>query len=131
MLRCVEMIKSLYYTRPIDFQCLIIVLFLPLCHKKESLFYFVIFITGTNGGVTVVGLVASLLGGATVGTAYFMSQLLLVSDLHLAAPQWPIVVYGTVAGLLGSLLDSLLGAVMQYSGIVYKCRATESHHMQI
>ncbi|XP_060758769.1 transmembrane protein 19 isoform X2 [Neoarius graeffei] len=71
---------------------------------------------GTNGGVTVVGLVASLLGGATVGTAYFMSQLLLVSDLHLAAPQWPIVVYGTVAGLLGSLLDSLLGAVMQYSG---------------
>ncbi|MCI4388882.1 hypothetical protein PGIGA_G00091140 [Pangasianodon gigas] len=71
---------------------------------------------GTNGGVTIIGLVASLLGGATVGMAYFISQLLMVSDLHLAAPQWPIVVYGAVAGFLGSLLDSLLGAVMQYSG---------------
>lgn len=71
---------------------------------------------GTNGGVTIVGLLASFLGGATVGTAYFISQLLLVSDLHMAAPQWPIVAYGAVAGLLGSLLDSLLGAVMQYSG---------------
>ncbi|KAK3518191.1 hypothetical protein QTP70_033889 [Hemibagrus guttatus] len=71
---------------------------------------------GTNGGVTIVGLIASLLGGATVGTAYFITQLLLVSDLHSAAPQWPLVVYGAVAGLLGSVLDSLLGAVMQYSG---------------
>ncbi|XP_062860417.1 transmembrane protein 19 [Trichomycterus rosablanca] len=72
--------------------------------------------TGTNGGVTIVGLIASFLGGATVGMAYFTSQLLLVSDLHSAAPQWPIVVYSAMAGLLGSMLDSLLGAVMQYSG---------------
>lgn len=83
---------------------------------------FLISITGTNGGVTAVGLVASLLGGATVGAAYFISQLLLVSELHLAAPQWPVVAYGAVAGLLGSLLDSLLGAVMQYSGNV------DQHH---
>lgn len=85
---------------------------------------FVISNTGTNGGVTIVGLLASFLGGATVGTAYFISQLLLVSDLHMAAPQWPIVAYGAVAGLLGSLLDSLLGAVMQYSG---KCHAAKFH----
>ncbi|XP_030636797.1 transmembrane protein 19 [Chanos chanos] len=71
---------------------------------------------GTNGGVTPVGLVASLLGGATVGMAYFIAQLLFVKDLHLAVPQWPIVVYGAMAGLLGSLLDSFLGANMQYSG---------------
>ncbi|XP_037837293.1 transmembrane protein 19 isoform X1 [Kryptolebias marmoratus] len=71
---------------------------------------------GTNGGVTPVGLVASFLGGAVVGGAYFLTQLLLVSDLHLADPQWPIVVYGGVAGLLGSVLDSFLGAHMQYSG---------------
>ncbi|XP_063068393.1 transmembrane protein 19 [Engraulis encrasicolus] len=72
---------------------------------------------GTNGGVTPVGLLASLLGGATVGAAYFLSQLLFVSDLHLAVPQWPIVVYAGLAGLLGSLLDSLIGASMQYSGL--------------
>lgn len=89
------------------------------------LFSFVISILGTNGGVTVVGLVASLLGGATVGTAYFVSQLLLVSELHSVAPQWPIVVYAAVAGLLGSLLDSLLGAVMQYSGKVCKCHTAK------
>lgn len=71
---------------------------------------------GTNGGVTPVGLVASFLGGLAVGTAYFLTQLLLVKDLHLADPQWPIVVYGGVAGLLGSMLDSFLGAHMQYSG---------------
>lgn len=72
--------------------------------------------TGTNGGVTPVGLLASFLGGLTVGLSYFISQILFVNDLQLAVPQWPVIVYGGVAGLLGSLLDSLLGASMQYSG---------------
>lgn len=71
---------------------------------------------GTNGGVTTVGLVASFLGGFVVGAAYYATQLLMVSDLHLADPQWPIMMYGGVAGLLGSMLDSFLGAHMQYSG---------------
>nr|XP_040029176.1 transmembrane protein 19 [Gasterosteus aculeatus aculeatus] len=71
---------------------------------------------GTNGGVTTVGLVASFLGGLVVGGAYYATQLLLVNDLDLVNPQWPIVVYGGVAGLVGSLLDSFLGAHMQYSG---------------
>ncbi|XP_007241724.2 transmembrane protein 19 [Astyanax mexicanus] len=71
---------------------------------------------GTNGGVTTIGLIASFLGGATVGTAYFITQLLLVNELHLAVPQWPIIVYGAMSGLLGSMLDSFLGANMQYSG---------------
>ncbi|XP_069375698.1 transmembrane protein 19 [Paralichthys olivaceus] len=71
---------------------------------------------GTNGGVTPVGLVASFLGGLAVGVAYFVTQLLTVSNLHQSDPQWPIMVYGGVAGLLGSLLDSFLGAHLQYSG---------------
>lgn len=59
---------------------------------------------------------ASFLGGLVVGVAYFVTQLLLVGDLHLADPQWPIILYGGAAGLLGSMLDSFLGAHMQYSG---------------
>ncbi|XP_068565537.1 transmembrane protein 19 [Cebidichthys violaceus] len=71
---------------------------------------------GTNGGVTTVGLVASFLGGLAVGGAYYVTQLLLVDNLNLVNPQWPIMLYGGVAGLLGSMLDSFLGAHMQYSG---------------
>ncbi|KAL4641467.1 transmembrane protein 19-like [Arapaima gigas] len=71
---------------------------------------------GTNGGVTPQGLVASFAGGVTVGWAYFVTQVLFVTDVHLAAPQWPVIIYGGMAGLLGSMLDSFLGAEMQYSG---------------
>lgn len=71
---------------------------------------------GTNGGVTLIGLFASLLGGLCVGIAYFVTQLMFVNDLEIAAPQWPIILYGALAGLLGSILDSYLGAIMQYSG---------------
>ncbi|XP_063783527.1 transmembrane protein 19 [Pseudophryne corroboree] len=71
---------------------------------------------GTNGGITFVGLIASLLGGLCVGAAYYFSQLVFVSDLETAAPQWPIILYGSVAGLLGSVLDSYIGAIMQYTG---------------
>lgn len=66
--------------------------------------------------MTLVGLIASFLGGLLVGAAYFVTQLLLVNDLHVADTQWPLIVYGGVAGLLGSMLDSFLGAHMQYSG---------------
>uniref|UniRef100_A0A8D0GB37 Transmembrane protein 19 n=1 Tax=Sphenodon punctatus TaxID=8508 RepID=A0A8D0GB37_SPHPU len=71
---------------------------------------------GTNGGVTLVGLISSLLGGTLVGMAYFITQLAFVDDLDISAPQWPIVVFGAAAGLLGSIIDSYLGATMQYSG---------------
>ena len=75
-----------------------------------------LFPPGTNGGVTAVGLLASFLGGLTVGVAYYVTQLLLVGDLNMADSQWPIMVYAGMAGLLGSMLDSFLGAHMQYSG---------------
>ncbi|XP_042326009.1 transmembrane protein 19 isoform X2 [Sceloporus undulatus] len=72
---------------------------------------------GTNGGVTFIGLISSLLGGAFVGVAYFISQMIFVNDLDISAPQWPIIVFGGLAGLLGSIIDSYLGATMQYSGL--------------
>ncbi|XP_068132774.1 transmembrane protein 19 [Hyperolius riggenbachi] len=71
---------------------------------------------GTNGGVTLVGLAASLLGGLFVGVAFYATQLLFVDNLEISAPQWPVILYGAGAGLIGSMLDSYLGAVMQYSG---------------
>lgn len=36
----------------------------------------------------------------------------------IASPnQWPIIVCGAFAGLFGSLIDSILGATIQYSGM--------------
>ncbi|XP_043912933.1 transmembrane protein 19 isoform X2 [Protopterus annectens] len=80
---------------------------------------------GTNGAVTVVGFLSSILGGLCVGLAYFISQLICVSDLDISAPQWPLIVYGASAGFLGSVLDSYIGAVMQYSGY------DENRHMAV
>ncbi|XP_066490082.1 transmembrane protein 19 [Tiliqua scincoides] len=83
---------------------------------------------GTNGGVTFVGIIASLLGGTFVGVAYFISQLVFVNDLDISAPQWPIIVFGGMAGLLGSIIDSYLGATMQYSGFDTKIGMVVNHH---
>ena len=73
---------------------------------------------GTNGGVSIVGLLVSLIGGLVVGIGHYLTLLMLVSTpvMIAAPPQWPIVLVGAAGGLLGSLIDSLLGATMQYSG---------------
>lgn len=39
--------------------------------------------------------------------------------------QWPLIVFGGVAGLLGSVIDSLLGATLQYSGLDTNGRIVE------
>ncbi|XP_019844630.2 transmembrane protein 19 [Bactrocera dorsalis] len=74
---------------------------------------------GTNGGVSIPGLVASLAGGLFVGVVYYITVRYTVEahTLHASPSQWPLIIFGGVAGLLGSLLDSLLGATMQYSGV--------------
>ncbi|XP_033101916.1 transmembrane protein 19-like [Anneissia japonica] len=73
---------------------------------------------GTNGAISLVGLVASLFGGLVVGLAFYAGlflSLTLPSQTDIP-PQWPVIFFGAVAGLLGSLIDSLLGATLQYSG---------------
>ena len=74
---------------------------------------------GTNGGVSWVGLFVSALGGLTVGLFYYLTVLYTVDTavLQLAAPQWPIIIVGGIGGFVGSILDSVLGATLQYSGI--------------
>lgn len=73
---------------------------------------------GTNGAVSWVGLLCSFLGGTVVGLFYYIAVLNTVDTavLQLAAPQWPIIVVAGFGGLFGSLLDSILGATLQYSG---------------
>lgn len=76
---------------------------------------------GTNGGVSWVGLAVSALGGMTVGLFDYLTILLTVDTavLQLAAPQWPIIIVGGIGGLFGSVIDSLLGATLQYSGKMF------------
>lgn len=77
---------------------------------------------GTNGGVTSIGLAASVAGGLFVGAVFYgaaiVSPTLWIFERQqtLAAAQWPLVLLGGLAGLAGSLLDSLLGATLQFSG---------------
>lgn len=62
---------------------------------------------GTNGGVSLLGTVASALGGAFIGALYY------VATWPVGQPQ--VVGVGLAAGLVGSLVDSLLGATLQAS----------------
>ncbi|UYV81249.1 TMEM19 [Cordylochernes scorpioides] len=72
---------------------------------------------GTNGGVSLAGLAFSALGGLTVGASHY--AVLCLAGVAPASQCW-LVGMGTLAGLLGSLVDSLLGATLQFSGVETK-----------
>lgn len=73
---------------------------------------------GTNGGVTLVGLIFSGLGGLVIGLSYYLTLILCANRdvLAISPPQWPIIMVGGLAGLVGSIVDSILGATLQFSG---------------
>jgi uncharacterized protein (TIGR00297 family) len=81
---------------------------------------------GTNGGVTVLGLSASVAGGLFIGAAFYLaavvSPTLWVFDAQrqAALAQWRLIPLGLMAGLFGSLVDSLLGATVQFTGFDVK-----------
>ncbi|KAI0363414.1 hypothetical protein BV20DRAFT_958350 [Pilatotrama ljubarskyi] len=70
---------------------------------------------GTNGGLSKVGTLASLMGGFIMGGTIAASLLVQSSACRAV---WmdvlpPLLLWGTLAGGLGSLLDSILGATLQ------------------
>ena len=82
---------------------------------------------GTNGGVTLAGVLASAGGGAAVGAAVAAVDLVLVGGTPDAALR--ALVLGTAAGVLGSLIDSVLGATVQLSVFDPKRRMVLEHQV--
>ena len=70
---------------------------------------------GTNGAISAIGLVCSFLGGAIVGLSYYITVILFLGA-EMLYTQLPLVAVGGLCGLVGSLIDSLLGATLQFSG---------------
>jgi uncharacterized membrane protein len=66
---------------------------------------------GTNGGVTPLGLLASVLGGFIIGLSAVIS--LELSNSCLGYPE--IMLIALISGFIGSLVDSILGATVQIS----------------
>jgi uncharacterized protein (TIGR00297 family) len=62
---------------------------------------------GTSGGITIHGMIGGVAGAAVIGLTAF----LVPADI--GSGRWVIPVAGSIGGLLGCLLDSVLGATVQ------------------
>lgn len=77
---------------------------------------------GTNGGVTLLGTTAAIVGGLFIGSlASSLGLIGMVPDLDVGA-RWLVPIAGA-AGLAGAMVDSLLGATVQQ---VYHCPLCDS-----
>ena len=77
---------------------------------------------GTNGGVSFIGLLASAGGGISIGLGHAIYDLIFVRSYKRSISKFKIftstVLFGGSMGLIGSMIDSILGAFFQYSGSV-------------
>ncbi|GAV88720.1 DUF92 domain-containing protein [Cephalotus follicularis] len=72
---------------------------------------------GTNGGVTKLGLLAATAAGSVIGLAFVLVGFFTTKCTYdLALKQLLVIPLSALAGLVGSLIDSLLGATLQFSG---------------
>ena len=74
---------------------------------------------GTSGGISLVGTLAALAGAGLIGS--------LAGFLNPSGISWTTALLVTLAGLLGSLFDSLLGATVQ---AIYRCPSCEKETEQ-
>ncbi|KAL0314587.1 UNVERIFIED_CONTAM: protein PGR [Sesamum angustifolium] len=72
---------------------------------------------GTNGGVTKAGLLAAAAGGAVIGLTFVILGFITTNcTFNVALKQLLLIPVSALAGLCGSVIDSVLGATLQYSG---------------
>lgn len=81
---------------------------------------------GTNGGVTLFGILISAAGGLFIGLVDLISTVVftvpyksmdVASFFVYLVSQSPVLLIGTLAATVGSLLDSLLGSTLQFTGV--------------
>lgn len=68
---------------------------------------------GTNGGVSILGTLASMAGGAFIGFIFWILSFPHSSDPEGHHVQYPMILVGMFCGFFGSLIDSILGATVQ------------------
>ena len=68
---------------------------------------------GTNGGVSILGTLASMAGGAFIGIIFWILSFLDSSHPRDNHVQYPMILVGMLCGFFGSLIDSILGATVQ------------------
>ncbi|XP_061337667.1 protein PGR-like [Gastrolobium bilobum] len=72
---------------------------------------------GTNGGVTKAGLLAAAAAGSVIGLSFVLLGLMTTRcEFDIVLKQLLVIPIASLAGLCGSIVDSLLGATLQFTG---------------
>ncbi len=89
---------------------------------------------GTNGGMSLLGTAASGLGGGFIGLIYLLfSAITMLSDPYASSnikQQLLMIPFGVVCGLVGSLIDSVLGGTVQASYYCQRKRKIVKHFVK-